>query len=62
MPDTQVAEESTTATPTTTTSTIEDECPRRLSKDVEIADIGCGFGGLLVALAPLLPNQLLLGQ
>ena len=35
---------------------------RRLVKDVEIADIGCGFGGLLVALGPRLPDQLLLGR
>ena len=35
--------------------------PRRLSKDVTVADIGCGFGGLLVALAPVLPDELLLG-
>jgi len=34
---------------------------RRLRKDVEVADIGCGFGGLLVALAPKLPDTLLLG-
>ncbi|KAK8174911.1 guanine-N(7)--methyltransferase [Phyllosticta citribraziliensis] len=34
---------------------------RRISKDVEIADIGCGFGGLLFALAPKLPESLLLG-
>ncbi|KAK7511687.1 putative methyltransferase-domain-containing protein [Phyllosticta citriasiana] len=34
---------------------------RRISKDVEIADIGCGFGGLLFALAPKLPDSLLLG-
>jgi tRNA (guanine-N7-)-methyltransferase len=33
----------------------------KLSKDVEVADIGCGFGGLLVALAPKLPDTLLLG-
>lgn len=32
-----------------------------LTKDVEVIDIGCGFGGLLVALAPLLPEQLILG-
>jgi tRNA (guanine-N7-)-methyltransferase len=36
--------------------------PRRLRKDVEVADIGCGFGGLLVALAPVLPDTLLLGR
>lgn len=34
----------------------------RISKDVEVADIGCGFGGLLFALAPKLPNTLLLGR
>lgn len=33
----------------------------RMSKQVEVADIGCGFGGLLFALAPKLPNTLLLG-
>jgi tRNA (guanine-N7-)-methyltransferase len=33
----------------------------KLVQDVEVADIGCGFGGLLVALAPKLPNTLLLG-
>lgn len=35
--------------------------PRSLAKDVTVADIGCGFGGLLVALAPQLPDELLLG-
>lgn len=34
---------------------------KRLIKDVEIADIGCGFGGLLVALSPLFPEVLMLG-
>jgi tRNA (guanine-N7-)-methyltransferase len=34
----------------------------KLTQDVEVADIGCGFGGLLVALAPKLPNTLLLGM
>lgn len=32
-----------------------------LSKKVEVADIGCGFGGLLFALAPKMPETLLLG-
>lgn len=32
-----------------------------LTQDVEIADIGCGFGGLLVALAPRFPQTLILG-
>ncbi|KAH8598769.1 hypothetical protein B0O99DRAFT_683522 [Bisporella sp. PMI_857] len=35
---------------------------RKLSRQVEVADIGCGFGGLLVALAPKLPHTLLLGM
>lgn len=34
---------------------------RRLLKDVEVADIGCGFGGLLVAMAPLMPDTLMVG-
>lgn len=32
-----------------------------LTKQVTVADIGCGFGGLLVALSPLLPDELILG-
>jgi len=32
--------------------------PRR----VEFADIGCGFGGLLITLAPLFPDTLMLGM
>jgi tRNA (guanine-N7-)-methyltransferase len=36
--------------------------PPKITKDVEVADIGCGFGGLLVALAPKLPDTLLLGM
>ncbi|WEW55730.1 tRNA (guanine-N(7)-)-methyltransferase (tRNA(m7G46)-methyltransferase) [Emydomyces testavorans] len=35
---------------------------RRLLKDVEVADIGCGFGGLLVALAPVMPDTLMIGM
>ena len=35
---------------------------KKMITGVEIADIGCGFGGLLVALAPLFPNTLLLGK
>ncbi|EMD33283.1 hypothetical protein CERSUDRAFT_126066 [Gelatoporia subvermispora B] len=31
-------------------------------KTPEYADIGCGFGGLLVALAPLFPDKLVLGM
>ncbi|KAF2084441.1 methyltransferase related protein [Saccharata proteae CBS 121410] len=35
--------------------------PRQISKQVEIADIGCGFGGLLFALGPTFPESLVLG-
>lgn len=35
---------------------------RKLLKDVEVVDIGCGFGGLLVGLAPLLPETLMVGE
>ncbi|CAG8522360.1 7580_t:CDS:2 [Paraglomus occultum] len=31
-------------------------------KKVEFADLGCGYGGLLVALSPLYPNTLMLGM
>ena len=34
----------------------------KISKQVEVADIGCGFGGLLFALAPKMPETLLLGM
>ena len=33
-----------------------------MGKQVEFADIGCGFGGLLISLAPLFPDTLMLGQ
>ncbi|RHZ74670.1 tRNA (guanine-N(7)-)-methyltransferase (tRNA(m7G46)-methyltransferase) [Aspergillus turcosus] len=35
---------------------------RNLVKDVEVVDIGCGFGGLLIGLAPLLPESLIVGM
>jgi tRNA G46 methylase TrmB len=35
---------------------------RKLIKDVEVVDIGCGFGGLLVGLAPVLPDTLMVGM
>ncbi|KAF6809512.1 hypothetical protein CPLU01_15485 [Colletotrichum plurivorum] len=47
------------------TSSAEETTPvteqRRLRKHVEVVDIGCGFGGLLVALAPTMPDTLALG-
>ncbi len=35
---------------------------KQISKAVEVADIGCGFGGLLMALAPVMPETLILGR
>jgi tRNA (guanine-N7-)-methyltransferase len=35
---------------------------KAITKNVEIADIGCGFGGLLFALAPKFPDTLILGK
>ncbi|KAE8626715.1 hypothetical protein XENTR_v10006723 [Xenopus tropicalis] len=34
---------------------------RKEQHQVEFADIGCGYGGLLVELSPLFPNTLMLG-
>lgn len=39
----------------------KDTASKALTKPVEIADIGCGFGGLTFALAPKFPNTLILG-
>lgn len=36
-------------------------CPGN-AKAPEFADIGCGFGGLLIALSPLFPESLMLGK
>lgn len=35
--------------------------PKKMKQDVEIIDIGCGFGGLLVAMGPAVPKSLMLG-
>ena len=35
--------------------------PPDRTKQVEIADIGCGYGGLIFALSPKLPDKLILG-
>lgn len=40
----------------------EEVSRKKITKEVTIADIGCGFGGLLVALAPKLPEELMLGN
>ena len=36
--------------------------PDAKDRKIEIADIGCGFGGLLMALAPHFPESLILGM
>lgn len=40
---------------------LDEEAVKKATSNVEILDIGCGFGGLLMALSPLLPNTLMLG-
>ncbi|XP_057613864.1 tRNA (guanine-N(7)-)-methyltransferase isoform X2 [Chionomys nivalis] len=39
----------------------KDEEEKQAGAQVEFADIGCGYGGLLVALSPLFPDTLILG-
>ena len=67
-----VVDEPTIATATTTppppapeaTPSDHDPTPLRpaqISQDVTVADIGCGVGGLLIALAPTMPDALILG-
>lgn len=36
--------------------------PKTLTQNVEVADIGCGYGGLLMALGLLMPDTLCLGR
>jgi tRNA (guanine-N7-)-methyltransferase len=36
--------------------------PPQMTRQIEMADIGCGFGGLLVALSPLFPDTLIIGM
>lgn len=55
-PETQSTQEPSEPTQPTATKPIP-----QMSQRVEVADIGCGFGGLLFALAPKLPSTLLLG-
>lgn len=40
----------------------DEEALKKATPNVEILDIGCGFGGLLMALSPLFPNTLMLGR
>lgn len=41
---------------------LSDQKSQALTKEVDIVDIGCGFGGLIVALSPALPGSLLIGM
>ena len=43
-------------------ATESNEAVTTMCKKVEVADIGCGFGGLLFALAPKMPDTLILGS
>ncbi|KAJ8331480.1 tRNA (guanine-N(7)-)-methyltransferase (tRNA(m7G46)-methyltransferase) [Batrachochytrium dendrobatidis] len=40
----------------------EDGTPKNSDRLVEFADIGCGYGGLLVGLSPIFPDKLMLGM
>ncbi|AQZ17375.1 TRM8 (YDL201W) [Zygosaccharomyces parabailii] len=40
----------------------QDQSTGEMTNQVTIADIGCGFGGLLVDLSPEFPNDLILGM
>lgn len=53
-------QESTTPNPDDTTESKPK--PKKMTQQVTIADIGCGFGGLLFALAPRFPQSLILGM
>jgi len=43
-------------------ATVEPSSRKRMTRQVEVADIGCGFGGLLFALAPKMPDTLIMGR
>ncbi|XP_072263243.1 tRNA (guanine-N(7)-)-methyltransferase [Pyxicephalus adspersus] len=40
---------------------VKDLAEKKEEFQVEFADVGCGYGGLLVELSPLFPNKLMLG-
>ncbi|CEO94681.1 tRNA (guanine-N(7)-)-methyltransferase [Plasmodiophora brassicae] len=41
---------------------VSDDAPAGLDDTVRFVDAGCGFGGLLEALAPTFPNKMILGM
>ncbi|EGP92015.1 unnamed protein product [Zymoseptoria tritici ST99CH_1E4] len=43
-------------------NTSDENTHPQLTKNVTVADIGCGFGGLLFALSPKMPDSLILGM
>jgi tRNA (guanine-N7-)-methyltransferase len=49
-------------TPPSPSSITPSSPPTCSGKRVEVADVGCGFGGLLVGLGPILPDTLCLGM
>ena len=61
-PDSPADMDWTTHYPAFVDQDIEKNNARAMAKEVEIADIGCGFGGLLIGLSPLLPETLMLGS
>jgi tRNA (guanine-N7-)-methyltransferase len=36
--------------------------PEGGEREVEFADVGCGYGGLLIQLSPMFPDSLMLGM
>lgn len=48
--------------PSTDDAAVASRKPTPLTQNVEVVDIGCGFGGLLVGLAPVLPDNMILGM
>lgn len=41
---------------------VKDQLNKENKYKVEFADIGCGYGGLLVALSPMFPNTIMVGM
>lgn len=39
-----------------------DEDKKKMTKEVTVADIGCGYGGLMIDLSPAFPDKLILGM
>ncbi|KAE8745837.1 hypothetical protein FOCC_FOCC007356 [Frankliniella occidentalis] len=48
--------------PSVFSKTSSDESNTKSDKKVEFADVGCGYGGLLVTLSPMFPESLMVGM